>query len=203
MPGVCGGDDAGIEPGCLHQLLVVADEPGEPLGAECREQVDSSRLALGLPRCTERLEAGALPFAPLRAVGREVRDEDIEVPDGAEPGPDRTELVPVASPCLRLEPVAEDPPRGAHPTRRDPHRVDLLDVLPGDDARHARERPGEVEAEDLAPGLRPRVGGAQIGRPASRETLRRDGGSPAREVLLAEGFRDHGQAGADWDLVCP
>ena len=57
----------------------------------------------------------------------------------------------------------EDPPRRAHPARGDPHRVDLLDVLPREDAGHARERPGEVEAEDRAPGRRPPIGRPEIG----------------------------------------
>ncbi len=143
------------------------------LRAECCDEIDAARLPLRAPCGEERLEAGALAGAPLVAVGRQDLDQDVEVPDVAQPGPDVAKLAAIAPPRIALEPVAEDPPRGAHPPRRDAHRVHLLGVLAGDDAGHAREHLRQVEAQDLAPGFRPRIVGPQAGGPAVCEACRR------------------------------
>jgi hypothetical protein len=181
-PGAWGGTARAACPGVSAKCLVVTDELGKALRAECRDEIDPPRLPLRAPCRQERLEAGALAGAALLAVGHEVLDEDVEVADVAQPGPDVAKLVAIAPPRITLEPVAEDPPRGAHPACRDPHRVDLLGVLAGDDTRHAREHLRQVKAQDLAPGFRPRIVGPEAGgsalckaRRRQDDLLRRDG----------------------------
>ena len=177
-PGCMGRDGERSEPRCLDEPGVVPDEPGEALRFELRDEIDAARLPLGTPRREERLEAGALAGAALRSVGHDDLDEDVEVPDGAQASPDVAQLAAIAPSLLALEPVTEDPPRGAHPAGRDAHRVDLLGVLPGDDAGHPGQHPREVEVQDLAPGLGPRIVGPDVRRPAERRGRR--GGNDGR-----------------------
>jgi hypothetical protein len=93
------------------------------------------------------------------------------------------------------EAVAEDAPCGAHPTGRDAHRVQILGVVPVTGARLTGEHPREVEAEDLAAGLRDRIGRQYARRPSrdqgralrlgfGREVWHRD---PGRWRLVPDG----------------
>ena len=111
-------------------------------------------------------------------------EQDVEVTNCAEAPPDLAQVPAIAAHGLRLEAVPKDTPRGARPARRDPHRVDLLGILTGDDARHAGEHPREVEAEDLATGLCPQVVAANAGCPADHETLDRLLCSTGRRVVV-------------------
>ena len=132
----------------------------------------------------ERLETGALAGAPLLRVGHEDPDEDVEVPDGPEARPDVPELTTISPHLAALEPVAEHPPGGTHPARGDPHRVDVLGILARDDAGHARQHLRQVEAQDLAAGLRPRIVGAECPGTAHGRACDGDDGRQRHRIVL-------------------
>jgi hypothetical protein len=102
---------------------------------------------------------------------REDLKQDVEVPDRPEPGPDLAKISATTACRVAFEPIAEHPPGGTHPTSGNAHRVNLLWVLAREDARHTREHPREVEAEDLTTGLGPRVVAADAWRSSDRNML--------------------------------
>ena len=89
--------------------------PGRRRGRRAR-----SRRAARAARCSVAVSSCA--------VGVESLEQDVEVAHGAEPGGDVAQAVAQAFRPARPERVAEDPPPGAHPARRDAHLVEVLRV---------------------------------------------------------------------------
>ena len=180
--GAFGATGTAARPLRFGERLVLGDEAGERLGLEDREELDATCLAPSVPGPKERHQAGPAPLAPVNAVVRQDLEQDVEVADRAEPCPDHAEVAHVAATRLALEPVTKHAPGGTHPARRDAHRVDFLGVLARDHARHAGEHPREVEAQDLASGLGPRVVAKDAGRPADSQAS----DDPERRFLAGE-----------------
>ena len=91
---------------------------------------------------------GPLTGCPLVPGAHEGLDEDVRVPDGPQPTP----RCPVTHPGSVVSPRA-----------RSAHRMDILAVLPGGGDGHACEHPGQMEAQESAPGFAPGIVRLEVG----------------------------------------
>jgi hypothetical protein len=110
-----------------------------------------------LQRPDERLERPLVRHGLVRTVGIDPLELDVEIPHSAEPSSDIAQTVAIVPRPALAERLTEDAPRCPLAPGRDPHLVDVLDVLAVADTGFAVDHPGKMEAHDLATGLGDRV----------------------------------------------
>ena len=137
--------------------------------------------AIGRPGLDERQHGGPFSLRATLPMGGHDGQLDIDITHGPEPVPEHPQPGHVVADDWTLVGAAEDPPRGADPSSRDPHVVNGFGVLAGHRGRHARQHPREVEAEHLATGLGPGIGGGDLGRARDGEVLERELGDARAE----------------------
>src|SRR6185503_14993481 len=139
------------------EVDVVVDEPCVAGRIELADQQRSRIIAVLAERRDERLDRALLVDGLVRAIGVDAVELDVEVADGPESSGGIAKAVAVGLGPPLPERLTEYAPGGALAASRDPHLVDVLDVIAVPDARLALEHPGEVEAHHLAAGLGDRV----------------------------------------------
>ena len=158
------------------EILELVDPAHVGVAVELAGEQHPRVVALAAPGGEQGSDRSPLGDGQRLEVGLGFLDQDIEVPDGPQPGRDLAQPLAVALRPLRAVPVPEDAPRRPHPARRDPHPVELLGIVAFARARLAGDHPGQVEAQHLPAGLGDVVAGQHARRLPDDEALTVAGG---------------------------